>query len=99
MHFILLNDWHITGREKQDTGAEIWRIIVDIDGLEELEEDARMIVILVVVMMLMIGSRMMIMMMMMIRTTLRLSSRTLKFMVASKEELVCGLRHDAEYPH
>jgi hypothetical protein len=53
MHFVPLNDWHIAGREKKDTGAEIWIIILHIDGLEELEEDARMIVMLMVVMMIM----------------------------------------------
>jgi hypothetical protein len=35
MHFILLNDWHVSRREKQDRGAEICRIILDIDDLEE----------------------------------------------------------------
>ena len=34
MHFILLNEWYEAGREKQDTDAEMWRIILDIDGLE-----------------------------------------------------------------
>jgi hypothetical protein len=36
---------------------------------------------------------------MMIRTTPRLSARMVRFLVASKGELVFGLGHDAEYPH
>jgi hypothetical protein len=35
MHFILLNDFHVAGREKKDTGAEIWRIILDIYDLQK----------------------------------------------------------------
>ena len=38
-------------------------------------------------------------MIMIIKTILRLSARTMNFLVASKEELVCDLGHDAEYPH
>jgi len=35
MHFILLNDCHVARREKQDKDAEIWKIILDVDDLEE----------------------------------------------------------------
>jgi len=37
MHFILLNDWRVSRREKQETCAEIWRIILDIDDLDNEE--------------------------------------------------------------
>ena len=46
MHFILLNDWHVARREKQNMGVEIWRIILDIDDLKE-GGDARMMVTVV----------------------------------------------------
>jgi hypothetical protein len=52
MYFILLNDWHVARREKQDTDAEIWRIILDIDDLEEWG-DARIMVMLVMMMVMM----------------------------------------------
>jgi len=41
----------------------------------------------------------MIAMIMIIRTTPKLSAQTLRVLVASSVELVCGLGHDAEYPH